>query len=332
MDDPRRQGRGRGAPAGQDWSTTSRYLTAPAAAALKSACGVGTPAGQPLTTSTNTACADEILAVYSDGTTTGGKAAFDGHDHRRMEPSYAWAAQVLAGYSAAEVKGFAAKARAENLAAPQGTTQTVGTRRVTGWVRYYDQQRDLIATLRRARFDVYVVSASPQPVVQVWAASLGIHADHVIGIRNKVKAGRFTPHLESCGGADDDSVITYVDGKRCFINQEILGAPPATAFNQQPAPKRQVFSAGDSDTDVTFVGDATALRLVLNRNKTELMCRSYRNSDTKWLVNPMFIEPKAAKASPYPCSTTGYVNGDGSTSPVLDTDGTVIPDQVDTVH
>jgi hypothetical protein len=319
-------------PAGRDWSTTSRYLTDEAAAALRSACGAAVPPGKPLPTGSDTRCADEILSVYSDGTTSGGAAAFSGYNHRRMEPSYAWAAQLMAGYSPAEIRSFARKARAENLAAPVGAQQRVGTRRVTGWVRYYDQQRDLVATLVRAGFDVRIISASATPVVQVWAKDVGLDARHVTGVTNTVRAGRLTSRLESCGGADADSVIPYIDGKRCFVNQDLLGVSGPAAFGRQPAGKRQVFGAGDSDTDVTFTGDATGLRLVINRNKPELMCRSYHNSDGKWLINPMFIGPRPAMASPYPCSTTAYTTDSGAGAPVVDTDGSVIPDQADTVH
>lgn len=42
---------------------------------------------------------------------------------------------------------------------------------------------------------------------------------------------------------------------------------------------------------MTFITDATALRLVINRNQIELMCRAYDDSDGRWLVNPMFIDP-----------------------------------------
>ncbi|GGO99823.1 haloacid dehalogenase-like hydrolase [Wenjunlia tyrosinilytica] len=319
-------------PPAKDWSATSRYLTTAAGTALGTACGSSAPAGKPLPTSSNTQCADEILSVYSNGTTTQGAPAFSGFDARRIEPSYAWAAQLLAGHSAQQVRNFAAEARAENLAAPEGATQAVGTHQVTAWVRYYDQQRDLISTLGRAGFDVRIITASPEPVVQVWAQTLGIRPDNVVGIRNGTQQGKLTYHLNSCGGAAADSVITYIDGKRCFINQEILGVSGAAAFEQQPASKRQAFAAGDSNTDVTFVTDATGLRLVINRNKAELMCRAYYNSDAKWLINPMFIKPKGALLSPYPCSTSAYVNSNGTTGPVIDTNGSVIPDQADTVY
>ncbi|MFJ8301152.1 haloacid dehalogenase-like hydrolase [Streptomyces sp. NPDC094447] len=318
-------------PSHGNWATTSRYLTKPAVAALKAACGSAAAPGKPLPTGTHTACADEILTVYSEGETTAGAAAFAGYDHRRMEPSYAWAAQLLSGYSSQEVKRFARQARAENLAAPQGTQQTVGTKSVTGWARYYDQQKNLISTLVRAGFDVRIVSASAQPVVEVWAEGVGLAPRQVIGVNNKQVGGKLTPNLADCGGAQKDSVIPYIEGKRCFVNQNILDVKGPNAFRQQPAAKRQAFGAGDSDTDVTFVGDATKMRLVVNRNKPELMCRSYHNSDGKWLVNPMFLDPKPRLASPYPCATSGYVKGDGTKAPVVDTDGKVIPDQEDRV-
>ena len=37
----------------------------------------------------------------------------------------------------------------------------------------------------------------------------------------------------------------------------------------------KVFAAGDSSTDLTFLEDATALRLVINRNDPALMCSAY---------------------------------------------------------
>ncbi|MFJ6577092.1 haloacid dehalogenase-like hydrolase [Streptomyces sp. NPDC091368] len=318
-------------PSRGDWTTTSRYLTQPAATALKAACGPAAAPGRPLPTGSDTDCADEILSVYSEGETTAGDTAFSGYDHRRMEPSYAWAAQLLSGYSADEVKRFARQARAENLAAPEGTEQRVGTKNVTGWARYYPQQKNLISTLQRAGFDVRIVSASAQPVVEVWAEGVGLGPQQVTGVKTLSAGGRLTPRLADCGGAAKDSVIPYIEGKRCFVNQNLLHVKGADAFRRQPASQRQVFGAGDSDTDVTFVGDATKARLVLNRNKPELMCRSYFNSDGKWLVNPMFIGAKPQLPAAYPCSTAGFTRPDGAKSPVVDTDGRIIPDQQDRV-
>lgn len=321
-------------PHGGDWSTTSRYLTPEAADALAEACPADVPTlPTAAPTAEGTRCADELLSVYGTGTTTDGTTAFAGYDHRRMEPQYAWLAQLLHGWTTRQVRSFADAARTENLTAPQGATQRVGTAQVTGWVRYYDQQRDLIRALKSAGFDVWIVSASPEPVVDVWAQGVGVAADHALGIRNTTERGRLTSHLKGCGGVRDgeDRMITYIDGKRCWINQEIFGVRGPAAERVQPAQRRQVFAAGDSDTDISFLRDATGLRLVLNRNKNEVMCRAYDDADGRWLVNPMFIEPKKQKTSPYPCATTGYTAPDGIAQPVRRADGTVVPDQRDTV-
>ncbi|MBT2442289.1 haloacid dehalogenase-like hydrolase [Streptomyces sp. ISL-36] len=317
-------------PEKDDWRTTSRHLTDEAADALAGACPTGV---RTLPTATDMRCADEILSVYAQGVTTTGQKAFAGFDHRRMEPQYAWLAQLLRGWTTRQVASFAAAARTENLAAPVGAEQRVGTGTVTGWVRYYDQQRDLVRTLQRAGFDVWIVSASPEPVVDVWAQGVGIEPSHALGIRNTTEHGRLTARLKGCGSVPDaeDSMITYIDGKRCWINQEIFGVRGRAAEQVQPAHLRQVFAAGDSDTDVTFLHDATGLRLVLNRNKNELMCRAYDNSDGRWLVNPMFIEPRKRKTSPYPCATTAYTAADGTPQPVRRSDGSVVPDQWDSV-
>ncbi|MFD0341905.1 haloacid dehalogenase-like hydrolase [Streptomyces sp. NPDC127117] len=317
-----------------DWRTTSRYLTDAAAESLRAACPDGTGRDRTLPTATDTVCADEILSVYSEATTTSGQDAFAGYDRRTMEPSYAWLAQLTHGWTAAQVRSFAAAARAENLAAPVGATQRVGsTTDATGYVRYYDQQRDLIRALRRAGFDVWIVSASPQPVVDVWARGVDVAPGNVIGIRSTTERGRYTSHLSACGTARPgaDSQITYIDGKRCWINKEIFGVRGAAASRVQDPARRPVFAAGDSDTDVSMLRDATGLRLALNRNKAELMCRSYDNADGKWLVNPMFIAPKGRLNGAYPCATTGYTTSDGTSGPVLRGDGSVIPDQHDTV-
>jgi hypothetical protein len=126
--------------------------------------------------------------------------------------------------------------------------------------------------------------------------------------------------------------MTYIDGKRCWINQVILGIQGPAALQPAPEARRQAIAGGDADTDVTMLRDATGIRIALNRNRNELMCRAYANQDGKWLVNPMFIEPLPRYTKGYPCSTTGYVDADGKEAPVIGDDGvTPIPDQRDTV-
>ena len=138
--------------------------------------------GQPLPTRTNRVCADEILSVRKEQVTTDGEEVFTGFNHRRMEASYAWVAQILQGYTPAQVRQIARRARAAALRAPIGATQRVGSSRETAWIRYYPAIADLIRTLKRAGIEPWIVSASPKEFADVWGKRVGIDRAHTIGI------------------------------------------------------------------------------------------------------------------------------------------------------
>ena len=159
------------------------------------------------------------------------------------------------------------------------------------------------------------------------SGEVGVAADHDIGIRtlNRRWQDR-TRTCEGCGPVRDgqDAIMTYINGKRCWINKVIFGEPAATQLaSNADAAKRPVFVAGDSDTDVSMLKDATYLKLAIDRNKTELMCNAYADYMERWLVQPMFIAPKTVPAS-YPCAIT--VDPDGDL--IVDEAGDPIPDQI----
>ncbi|MFE4686896.1 haloacid dehalogenase-like hydrolase [Streptomyces sp. NPDC056721] len=321
------------------WKKTSKWLTDDADKALTAACGTAVPVGAPLPTSTDTDCTDEIFNIRESGKTMSGAAAFAGEwNHRRTVPQYAWVPQLFAGHTVPELESYAAQARREALAAPVGSTQTLGTHTIPGYVRYYEQQRDLIRTLQKAGFDVYIVSAGSEPVTEVWSSGrggVGIDRAHTIAIRSVLDSkGRITTYNEGCGGVGrtQGEAIPYIDGKRCWIDQDIFHIKGKSAWEKQRWSKRIALGGGDADTDVTFVGDATGAHLVLNRNKNEVMCRAYDNTDGGWVVNPMFIEPLPRKSGNYPCSTAAYNRPEGGLGPVLRPDGSVVPDQADSVY
>ncbi|MGX1674774.1 haloacid dehalogenase-like hydrolase [Streptomyces sp. NPDC055400] len=321
------------------WKKTGKWLTDDADKALTAACGTAVPVGAPLPTSTDTDCTDEIFNIRESGKTMSGAAAFAGEwNHRRTVPQYAWVPQLFAGHTVPELESYAAQARREALAAPVGSTQTLGTHTIPGYVRYYEQQRDLIRTLKKAGFDVYIVSAGSEPVTEVWSrgrGGVGIDRAHTIAIRSVLDSeGRITTYNEGCGGVGrtQGEAIPYIDGKRCWINQDIFRIKGKSAWEKQGRGRRIALGGGDADTDVTFVGDASGAHLVLNRNKNEVMCRAYDNADGRWVVNPMFIEPLPRKSGGYPCSTAAYNKPDGGFGPVLRPDGSVVPDQADSVY
>lgn len=334
-------------PPGKDWKATSRYLTTAAATALNTACDSLVAAGMPLPTNANANCADEILAVYTTGKTKGGTAAFAGWDYRKMEPAYAWAAELQAGHTHDELKTFVNAAVDAALMAPDtgaGSTQTIGTTSVNAYLRVYDQIKNLIDVMQKNGIDAWVLSASPQANVEAFATHVNIASDRVIGIRSlKDGNGKLTYDFEGCGSIPNgsgnasgapmgNSMITYIDGKRCWMNKIIFGVTGAAAeMTNTDMTKRPVFGAGDSDTDISFLHDATKLKLAINRNKKELMCNAYGNYMSKWIINPMFIQPRAQQMSAYPCSTTACLDAAGMGVPCKDESGATIPDQMDTV-
>ncbi|HEY5921359.1 MAG TPA: haloacid dehalogenase-like hydrolase, partial [Kofleriaceae bacterium] len=216
--------------------------------------------------------------------------------------------------------------------AAEGTTQTIGTRSgLNGWLRIYEQTKDLIEVTKSQGYDVWVITASPQPVIATFAPMAGIAADHVIGIRSMPdSAGKRTYKFRGCGSTPDDnqSMISYIAGKRCWVNKVIWGDTTPNAMRRRPDGERQVFGAGDSDTDIEFLRDAT-YRLVIDRNKTEIMCNAFYNANDTWRVNPMFILPRAKKTSPYPCGTAGFKSEGGTGVPIRDDANNVVGDQLE---
>ena len=301
-------------PPARDWSLTNSALTTAARAALNAACdGLAAP-GAPLPTGAGTAaanaCADTLYAIYSLGRVPPGgaadAAAWTGEVTTTINQPYAWLAQLMAGYRPQDIRDFAQAAFDENNWAPIGATQTVGTlTTATGYVRIYEQMADLIDALDAAGFDVWIVSASPQYAVEQVAREVGIERDHVVGIRSVVTEGRLTYDLQGCGPVADreDTLITFDEGKRCWINQVIFHIPAATALERAPVAQRPVLVGGDSDTDIAMIKDATDVKVVLNRNKTQLMCNAYAGARERWLIQPMFLAPNACRATPYACDT-----------------------------
>jgi phosphoserine phosphatase len=329
-------------PPNQNWKLTSPYMVDAAAAALTRDCGTTVAAGAVLPTNTvaGQACADQMLSMYVDNLVKGEATpttAFIGHDFRRMEPTYAWTPQLLAGYTHEEIAQFSLNATGPMFAAAEGTTQTVGTRAgLNAYLHIYDQIKDLAAGAQSRGYDVWVITASPQDLVGALAPMIGVAANHVIGIRSQTDGnGKLLYTFEGCGPVADGSatMISYIEGKRCWVNKVIYGDTTATAINRRSAADRarQVFAAGDSDTDIEFLRDSQ-YKLVINRQKNELMCFAYRNEGDSWRVNPMFIGGRAMKTSLYPCSTTACKTSAGVGGACHDDANIVIPDQADTVY
>ena len=202
-------------PPNRDWSQTSAHLT-PAARAELAMCDKAGEPGKPLKTSENAPCADILLRVYDENKTLTDKPAFD-EDTKTIHYAYAWGAQLQAGHTREEMRAIATRVYEENAAAPIDATQTVGTRKdLPAWVRIYEPMHDLQDALRGSGFEVWVVSASAQPLVEVVASRVGVDASHAVGIRTMLADGKLDYRIQGCGTEPDgaDTIITFNEGKR----------------------------------------------------------------------------------------------------------------------
>lgn len=266
------------------------YLTAAARAHLERVCAGGgprLPADPP--------CADALISLYQHGTLPDGSAGFSGYDRRTYKPTAAWQSMLLAGHTPDQARRLTRGVVRRFCAAPVGSTLQVGTVTVPGYLRVYRPMLRLVRALQARGAEVWVVSASPQPVVDAFAGLLGLPRQRVIGIRALPdQQGRLTRDFAGCGAVrdGDNTLITYVEGKRCWVRQEI-GRPA-------------LFGAGDSETDEAFLRDVTGLRLVIDRGHPELLCPAARGEGPgRWLVQPMFVEPQPPRRGPLPCPEAG---------------------------
>jgi len=135
--------------------------------------------------------------------------------------AYAYCAYQMAGMTEAELRKFTLGVIEECL--------------VSRRIRTRPEMQDLIATLQRHGWQVWIVSASSQAMVEVAAHGYGIAAERVIGVRlQKDSAARLLPAL--------DGPLTFRDGKVKAI-EKYIGITPT-------------FAAGDTDTDVEMLQSA----------------------------------------------------------------------------
>ncbi|HEY9840869.1 MAG: HAD family hydrolase [Candidatus Sericytochromatia bacterium] len=138
---------------------------------------------------------------------------------------YPYASQVMAGMKVADIKALAK----EFFTGPFQAN-------------IYPGQRSLIQRLQRAGVEVWIVSASPQWLIEQGAPYLGVPADHVVGVRLGEANGLATPHVIP--------PMTFRQGKVEAITKYIGKTP--------------VLVAGDSITDFEMLKIASRLQLVIN--------------------------------------------------------------------
>jgi phosphoserine phosphatase len=181
--------------------------------------------------------------------------------------SYVWMLYFLSGYAPDEVRTMARAAIRQELGdglrllawkGPAKFDSKVGPITVTfrSGLRVHPEMQNLMASLRSAGIDVYIVTASLKQVVGVFAGPGGfgynVPPDHVVGM--ELEAGKDGKLLAAYKAG---WVPTYRAGKVEAIKRKLgpRGDP--------------IFAAGDSDGDYEMLSAfaGTRLALILNRIK-----------------------------------------------------------------
>lgn len=186
---------------------------------------------------------------------------------------YPWAAQIMTGLTVEQVRAAGRAAMEKELAAPVGKEKLAlgaddrSPLTVNRGIRYYPQMVRLISELQDAGFEVWIVSASAQWVVEEAAAGAGLRNVKVLGMLPAVnESGALTPMMLR---------VTYRKGKADAI-RSVIGKEP-------------VFVAGDSMTDYEMMRMGSGPRLLIDRNKKELLDAASKH---EWLVQPKFLDVK----------------------------------------
>nr|MDQ3036877.1 haloacid dehalogenase-like hydrolase [Myxococcota bacterium] len=214
-------------------------------------------------------------------------------------------------------------------AMPIGARAPIGGVELERFARLHAPMIELARALEAVGAEVWIVSASAQPIVEALAEIAGLRSDRVIGVRMprrewSATEGEVIDHgFEPCGqGALETPVMTWHEGKRCWINRVIFERPiDRQRVRAEQAALRPVFAAGDSDGDLAMLQDATELRVVLDRHQPRVMCSALADP-ARWLVQPLFVDPPPPRSEPYPCARFADELG-----PVRDEHGRSIADQ-----
>ncbi len=264
-------------------------LTDGALALLEAACP-GAP-DAVLETRRDGACRAAIAQLAIGGALEDGSPAFDPPRTSTYRASYGMLTRLFAGMTEAEATAVGRAAVERGTSAPVGTRLALGGQEIDGFLRLQEPMHALADELRAAGFEVWIVSASFEPVVRVAASLAGFAEDHVIGARLVMgETGRYLgehPYERAFG-----PMLTFDVGKRFWIRHAIFGVPVETAM-EAPGTRadRAVLAAGDSDTDVVMLADAEALAILFDRGAPLVTCLA-RAEPERFLALPHFVDPQ----------------------------------------
>ena len=179
---------------------------------------------------------------------------------------FRWMAGLLLGWGSDDVREEAGRLLRRALIEPL-SIKILAADAYRQWevptgIRVYREINQLISVLQEYGFDVWIISATSQPIVEAAGEFLGVPPGKCIGVRFVVKDGVLVSLAQT---------VTYREGKVEAI-KELIG-------------KKPVFVAGDSYTDWEMLAYCDGVSLLLDRGKQDLV--EY-GKEHGWLIQPLF--------------------------------------------
>jgi len=179
---------------------------------------------------------------------------------------FEWMAGLLLGWSYQDIKDKTRRVFIEELNSPL-KEKVIAEWRGEKWIvssgiRIYEEIKNLIETLQKVGFAVWIISATAQVIVEVAAEFLGVTPHYCIGIRHRIENGCL---VATEGG------VTYREGKVKAVDL-IIG-------------RRPVFVAGDWFTDLELLDYSEGISLLIDRGNRDLAEYAIKRG---WLIQPAF--------------------------------------------
>jgi hypothetical protein len=229
-------------------------------------------------------------------------------DPTPLANGYAWAVEAMEGLSPADV--VAATRRSRQFAPPKGSGFIEVTPGRTGFPAptFYPEIVELVAELLRARFDVWIVSASNvwtvrwmvinelNPLLRQQGVRQGLRADHIVGLSTLLRDQR--------GGLHKDALLVKEDTRYAALDQRALRRFRLTSRLHFPVPtysgkiaciwdtigRRPYLAAGDSPGDLPILAFSEHRLWVARLEKTgfqRLAGKAVAGTGAAgWLVQP----------------------------------------------
>ncbi len=189
-------------------------------------------------------------------------------DDPRFDKCFPWQVRFYAGWQPKQIADMAERVMRTALSLPVQTdfptppNQNTRSSNQGGSIRIYNEIRTLITTMKQAGFQVWIVSAGPQWVVEGAARFFDVVPPFVIGMRTKIVQSRITTHI--------DPPPTYKQGKVAAIRRYI---------GKQP-----LLAVGDSWSDAEMLMHAEH-GLLIDRGSPDLRQKAEESS---WWIQPSF--------------------------------------------